>query len=56
MKRTLSGKTAFEARGRRAQSMGIPLTMRSKGWWPDWARTAYARGYVLNESIGKVTK
>ncbi|VWD40235.1 hypothetical protein BLA17378_07987 [Burkholderia aenigmatica] len=44
----LAGARAFEALGRRAQALGQPMTLRGKGNWPDWARSAYVRGHVSN--------
>lgn len=50
MKKPLAGRRAFEARGRRAQSQGIPcLSIHAIGRdWPHWAREAWISGHVLN--------
>lgn len=48
MSKPLAGARLFEARGRRDQAAGIPLTLRGKGRWPDWTRSAYVCGHVHN--------
>jgi hypothetical protein len=48
MKR-LAGKKAFEAMGRRAASMGLPIhcgRLQRQDWKP-FAKSAYARGWLL---------
>ncbi|WP_261526855.1 hypothetical protein [Burkholderia multivorans] len=48
MSKPIAGARLFEARGRRDQAIGVPMTLRGKGSWPDWARTAYVRGHIHN--------
>lgn len=52
MSKPLAGKRAFEAMGRRAQSMGFPLIHKrlERTGWPLWARAAWARGWIYNFS------
>jgi len=52
MSKPLAGKRAFEAMGRRAQSMGLPLIYKrlERTGWPLWARAAWARGWIHNYS------
>lgn len=47
MKRPPAGKRAFEARGRRAASLGLPLDFgrRQRAEWPAWARMAFSFGW-----------
>jgi hypothetical protein len=49
MGKPLAGKKAFEAMGRRACSIGLPLNAyRShRISWPTWAREAWARGWIV---------
>lgn len=49
MKKPLAGRKAFEAMGQRARSTGMPLSFgrRMRQLWPDWAQTAWARGWLL---------
>lgn len=58
MAKPLAGKRAFEAMGRRASSMGLPLNhkrMEQRGW-PMWARSAWARGWIQQPSSRQLTK
>lgn len=48
MAKTIAGKRAFEAMGRRAYSFGLPISyarsMRIN--WPEWARREWAAGWI----------
>ena len=50
MSKPLAGKRAFEAMGRRAQSLGLPSIhgRAQRQQWPLWARTAFAAGWHMN--------
>ncbi|MBB5444607.1 MULTISPECIES: hypothetical protein [unclassified Paraburkholderia] len=54
----LAGKRAFEAMGRRAASMGMPLLHKrlERLGWPMWARSAYARGWIQQPSKRQQTE
>lgn len=49
MGKPLAGRRAFEAMGRRARSQGLSIaTGRSiRTTWPDWARSAWAAGWIM---------
>ena len=48
MSKPLAGARWFEAQGRRAFSMGLPLNWKrhESQVWPMWARCAWARGWI----------
>lgn len=52
MSKPLVGKRYFEALGRSAKSHGQPLhwQRRERQPWPMWARTAWARGWLFQQS------
>ncbi|WP_369055008.1 hypothetical protein, partial [Burkholderia gladioli] len=58
MAKPLAGKRAFEAMGRRASSMGLPLNHKrmEKRGWPMWARSAWARGWIQQPSSRQLTE
>lgn len=47
--KTLAGKLAFEARGRRARSLKLNRDLMRESLknaqWPDWAKAAWRRGW-----------
>jgi hypothetical protein len=60
-KKPIAGKKWFEALGRSERSRGVPRSARSaatlkRQTWPDWAVTAYMRGWInqsMNYAKGK---
>jgi hypothetical protein len=46
----MKARTRFEADGRRAASLGLPL--KSPRTWPKFARQAFARGWILQRPAG----
>jgi hypothetical protein len=52
MAKPLAGKRLFEAWGRSAASRGLPLIYKrlERQPWPVWARSAWARGWVMQPS------
>lgn len=52
MSKPLAGRRAFEAKGRRARSLGIQLVIKNMPrTWPLWARIAFIYGYVYQQPI-----
>ena len=58
MSKALTGKRWFEAQGRRAQSMGFPMNYKRSEHqsWPMWARCAWARGWVQQQTAKQATE
>ncbi|TDV39575.1 hypothetical protein C7405_101694 [Paraburkholderia caballeronis] len=58
MGKPLSGKRAFEAMGRRASATGLPLLLKrmERLGWPRWAREAYARGWIQQQTSRQRTE
>ncbi len=58
MRKPLSGKEWFEARGRRAQSLGLPMNHKrhEQQSWPMWARCAWARGWLYQQTGRQLTE
>jgi len=46
----MKAKTYFEAQGRRASSLGLPI--KPPRTWPKFARQAFVRGWILQRPIG----
>jgi len=51
----MKARTWFEAQGRSAASRGLPLLhgRRDRIRWPDWARRAWARGWLEQHPLYK---
>lgn len=58
MKKPLAGKRFFEAMGRRAASQEMPFIhdRLAKQAWPVWARSAWARGWIMQPSPRESTE
>lgn len=58
MGKPLSGKAWFEAQGRRAQSLGLPMNFKRHEHqrWPMWARSAWARGWLFQQTGRQLTE
>ncbi len=52
MTKPLAGKRFFESLGRSAASRGYPMNYQrlERRCWPIWARTAWARGWLIQPS------
>jgi hypothetical protein len=46
----MKAKTYFEAQGRRASSLSLPL--KAPRTWPKFARQAFVRGWIVQHPIG----
>lgn len=57
MRKPLAGKRLFEAMGRRASTQGLPIDYERamRGIWPGWARSAWARGWIMQPSGRQLT-
>lgn len=53
MSKPPAGRRAFEAMGRRAYSLGLPIShdRRSKLCWAEYARRAWAAGWIMQAPI-----
>lgn len=58
MAKPLAGKRLFEAWGRSASSRGLPLIHKrlERRPWPMWARSAWARGWIMQPSPRQQTE
>ncbi|WP_423459929.1 hypothetical protein [Ottowia sp. VDI28] len=58
MRTPLAGKAWFEARGRRAYSLGLPMNhnRHEQQRWPMWARCAWARGWLFQQPSRQLTE
>lgn len=52
MAKPLAGRRAFEAKGRRACSLGSKFVIKNlPHTWPLWAKVAFMYGYVYQQPI-----
>lgn len=58
MSKRLAGKRYFEALGRSAQSRGLPIIYEraKRNQWPMWARCAWARGWLHQQTSRQLTE
>jgi hypothetical protein len=58
MSKPLAGKRWFEALGRSEYSQGLPINYRRslRARWPMWARSAWARGWLHQQTRKQLTE